>query len=206
MSFWPWILFFALLLSSAVGASEVPLTLQNHVAVADMAFVYFTPSQIISNIDMHNATVICRVLPSPSRNLEDHAIICFSNMEQYGVRLSNDTRLSCIVEHLQGSVDVDIETPVLQNSCVLHPVLLPFDNDDQIRQSELFALSHDDVCRSSPATMRTCRSIDNHTFLDLLTAYHFGGDQIVLVEHARRASEFVLDLVVDFVKYYWHKS
>ncbi len=199
-----WLFFLLIVLLRA----EVPLKLQNHVAVADMAFVYFTPAQILpgSTASTHNASAICRILPSPSRDLEDHAIICFSNMEQYGVRFSNETRLSCIVEHLQGTVDVAIETPVLQNSCVLHPVLLPFDHGDQAAQSELFAHSHDDVCRTSPATMRSCRSIDNHTFLDLLTVYHFGGDQIILVEHARRTSEFVLDLVVDFVKYYWHKS
>lgn len=204
------LLLLLLLLGSAVAASQPTseVDVPNHVAINDMAFVFFTPDQILASAaDTHNASAICRMLPSRRKDaaIEDHAIVCFSNMEQYGVRFSNATRLTCLVEYVHSSVNIEIKTPVLQNSCVLHPVLLPFDHGDQVLQADLFVDDHANVCRGSADTLATCRSIDNHTFMELLATYHFQDNQIVLVNHARKITDALLDLAVDFIKYYWKK-
>ncbi len=204
-----------MLLTQLAGAATKPqqqeVALPNHVAVGDMAFVFFAPSQIdAGGVDTHNASAICRMLPARGRSagdrLEDHAIICFSDMEQHGVRFANDTRLSCFVEHVQSSVDISITTPVLQNSCVLHPVLLPFDGADQAAQADRFVADHADVCRGSAATEASCRSIDNRTYMGLLAAYNFRDDQIVVADRAWHMSGALLELAVDFIKYYWKKT
>src|SRR5437763_780067 len=93
-----WLMLWIVLLtvcSRCRGKEEttINVSLPNHVAVDEIAFVHFTPEQI--EINPHNASVICRVFPSSSPTLEDHEIICFSNLEQYGVRLGNGTQMSC---------------------------------------------------------------------------------------------------------------
>lgn len=181
---------------------DVDVTLPNHVAVEDIAFIHFAPEQIDDN--PWNASVICRIFPSSSLILEEHEMICFSDLEQYGVRLSNDTHLSCHAEVVDSMAGVHLLTPILQNSCVLHPVYLNFDHQNQHLQALEFAKNHASLCETNRATMKTCQSIDNHAYMDLLSAYSFAdGNQIYTIPKPDSMKSWMFDKTINFIKYYW---
>jgi hypothetical protein len=186
-------------------ATPVAVTLPDHVALADMVLVYFAPDRIAAGRPANNASAICRILSSPHATAtEDLSIICFSDREQYGVRFANGSSIACTMDTLSSSIgdELALVTPVRQNSCVLHALLLDFDGD-QDAQARAFADDHAAVCRASAATMRTCRSVDNAAFFDLVSTYDVHAAQILVGEHRSFVRRWVVDTAVDLIKAYW---
>lgn len=191
-----------LALCSRCKNETVDLTLPNHVAVEDIAFIHFGPDQIEPN--QMNASAICRVLPSSSPRLEDHEVICFSDMEQYAVRYANGTQISCHTEQVEGTIALKVRTPILQNSCILHPLYVPVASPDQRAQVELFVQDHAALCHSSVATLQTCQSMDNRAYMDILATYGFReGMQIVTVTRPSSIKGWVFETAIDLIKHYW---
>ena len=197
-----WFLFVLLAVCSRCRSEQiVEVSLPEHFAVEDVAFVHFDPEQIAEN--PLNASAICRVFPSRSHLLEEHEIICFSNLEQYGVRFANTTWLTCHVETLESSVGMMLLTPILQNSCVLHPTYIPFEGTQQ-EQVAAFVENHSELCHASTSTMHTCESMDNHAYMDLLSTYGFRGiNQIMVAKTPSTVKGWVVYAAVNLIKYYW---
>lgn len=202
-SFLFWIVLLFTICSRCRSAEKIiEVTLPEHFALEDVVFVHFSPEQISDN--PLNASAICRVLPSSSMLLEEHPLICFSNMEQYGVRYANSTWLSCHVEMIESSVGMKLLTPILQNSCVLHPTYIALDQMTQEQQAIVFVENHAELCHASVSTMHTCKSIDNHAYMDLLSTYGFRNiNQIVNANLPSGMKEWAMHAAVNLIKYYW---
>lgn len=177
-----------LLLIFFVHADHFPM--RDHVALKDIEYIQFTPAQIFSLKPMN---AICKAVMPEGRDpsiFEDITFLCFSDAEREGFKLTNRSRVECLIDNSTNPMIV-IDTPVRDNSCVLSPDLAPLTGEDA-QFARDFARKYDWICVEND-----CSNF-KITLYDVIANHLEFKSQIV---HTKHTSSFWL--LRDIVSFIW---
>lgn len=172
---------------AAQGYEVTDVTLRAHARVEDIRFIFFDPTQVLDH--EREISIICKTLPksrTTPQSMSDYSYFCFSSIEDWDVKVTNDSRIDCILDDHVSDV-IHVNNPIRDHSCTINPVFAKAESSDRERMLNYLKGSNwicDHVdCMHNNITMY---EILNH-------ALHFDNSQFVLANQHPKI-KLLLDL------------
>lgn len=171
---------------AAQGYEVTDVTLKAHARVEDIRFISFDPTQVLDH--EREISIICKTLTTQHtpQSMSDFSYFCFSSIEDWDVKVTNDSRIECISDDHVSDV-IRVMNPIRDHSCTINPVFAKSESNDRERMLTYLKGSN-----------WICDHVDcvhnNITMYEILNhALHFDNSQFVLANQHPKI-KLLLDL------------